>query len=299
MIEKKKRRAIVRLVVSTIILSALVSILIVGIRSKKNPLPFFHFGLGNSYPHADEYTAGDTSIATERLDEINIDWISGKLQIELYEGDTIELREENSTSLTEEDKVHSYFHDGVLEIQFRRSELSLFHFSTPNKSLLIQVPKRFYSEQSAALNKLEIDNVSANIIVNDLPIRKCNIDTVSGDIIMNGAVDEWELDSVSGDSHLTSYTTPTDIETDTVSGNVTITVPSDSVFSTEHDSVSGDFTNAFPSTSKGGKNHWEFDSTSGDVTINCLDESSGHHYEEHTPYHSPQYYNKHHITHHE
>lgn len=267
MIEKRRRRAVVRLVISSVILCVLVSVLLVGI-NKGNHFPFFSFHFGsNSYPNADKYTAGNTSIAIDKLEEIDIDWISGSVQLELYEGETIELEETDADKLSEEDRVHSYYENGVLRIQFRESEHFSFHLCNLTKSLHVRIPQKLYSEPDAVLNKLSIDSVSADVTVNGLPMRDFISDSVSGNISLTGAVEECELDSVSGDIQLISTTTPTDIETDTVSGDVTITVPADSQFSIEHDSVSGDLSNAFPTTHNKQKNHWEFDSVSGNVTI--------------------------------
>lgn len=270
MIEKKKRRAIVRLVISTLILSALISILVTGI-TKGTRFSFFNFNFGNSYAHADKYTAGDTSITIDKLDEIDINWISGSVQVELYDGNSIEIQETNSDRLSVEDKVHSYYDNGTLHIQFSESKHFNFHNTTLSKTLQIRIPKKLYLDSAGSLNKLKIDSVSADITVNGLAIKSCIADTVSGNISLNGSLEKLKLDSVSGNTQLTSSITPTDIDTDSVSGDVTITVPADSRFSIEHDSASGDLDNAFPTSHEHHENDWEFDSVSGDVTIGCLD----------------------------
>lgn len=267
--ETKKRRAVVRLVISAIILLALISILIQGIQGRENgwKFPFFSIGFGESYADADKYTVGDTSISIDSLDEIDIDWIGGKLQIETYEGDTIELQETAQDSLDEDDRVRSYYDNGVLKIHYRKSGIVAFRFKSIDKTLLIRIPEKLYSDPAAALTKLDIDNVSADVSVNGLKIRQSTIDTVSGDISLVGAVEQLKTDSVSGNCQLISSITPIDIDTDTVSGDVTITVPEDSQFSIDYDSVSGDLSNDFPTVTNNQSNHWKFDSVSGDVTI--------------------------------
>ena len=267
--EAKKRRAILRLVISAIILLALMSILIHGLYGRGNGwnFPFFSIGFGDTYADADKYAIGDTSISADSLDEIDIDWIGGKLQIETYEGDAIELQETAPGVIDEDDRVRSYYDNGVLKIRFRKSEFLAFRLKSIDKTLTIRIPEKLYSNPNASLTNLDIDNVSADVSVSGLRIHQCTVDTVSGDISLDGAVEQLETDSVSGDCQLTSSTTPANIDTDSVSGDVMITVPGDSQFSIDYDSVSGDLTNDFPTTGNSQSNHWEFDSVSGNVTI--------------------------------
>ena len=263
--EKKKTKAYLRLGISTVMLLVLTTIMAIGIGNGSNHFPFFFFG--SSYPFADKYTAGNTSIAADKLEEINIDWISGNIQIERYEGDTIEVQEANSASLSEADRVHSYYENGTLKIEFQKSKRFSFHSITQNKSLLLRIPDKF---SSTPLEKIDIDNVSADISVDGLQIKDFSADTVSGNIRVKGAVENFETDSVSGDSALTSTVTPKEIEVDTVSGDTTITVPADSQFSIDYDSISGDLSNAFPTKTDNSGGKWTFDTASGDVTINSM-----------------------------
>lgn len=262
--EKKKTKAYLRLGISTIVLLFLISILAMGIGNGTH-LPFFSFG--SSYPFAERYTAGNTSIAADRLEEIKIDWISGNIQIERYEGDTIEIQEANSDSFSEADRVHSYFDNGTLRIEFQKSKRFSFSTIAQSKALHLRIPDKF---SSTPLKKIDIDNVSADISVDGLQIKEFSADTVSGNISVKGAIENFETDSVSGDSTLTSTITPKEIEVDAVSGDSVITVPADSQFSIDYDSVSGELSNAFPTKPDNNGGKWRFDTVSGDVTINSM-----------------------------
>lgn len=263
--EKKKIKAYLRLGISSFILLILATIMAAGIGNGSNSFPFFFFG--SSYPFADKYTAGNTSIAADKLEEIDIDWISGNIRIERYEGDTIEVQEANSDSLAEADRVHSYFDNGILKIQYQKSRRFSFNPSVQSKTLHLRIPEKL---SSTFLKKVEIDNVSADITVDGLQIKEFSADTVSGNVNVNGAVENFETESVSGDSTLTSTVTPREIDSDTVSGDTTITVPADSQFSIDYDSVSGELSNAFPTKSDNNSGKWTFDTVSGDVTINSM-----------------------------
>ena len=94
--DKRKRNAVIRLVISAIIIVALVSILMAGIRGHKG-FPFVSFNIGgNNYSNAEKYRAGDITYSADRLDEMYIDWVSGDIQIEVYDGDVIEIFETES-----------------------------------------------------------------------------------------------------------------------------------------------------------------------------------------------------------
>ena len=267
--ERKKRNAVIRIVVCAIIIAALISVLMAGIRGHVGfPFISINFG-GNSYSNADKYTSGDITYSADSLDELYIDWVSGDIQIEVYEGDVIDIYETESEKLSKEDRVHSYFEDGVLRIQYRKAAAWGFSFREMNKDLHIRIPRKL-NDADKILDEMSIDNVSANITINDIHVDNYHVDTVSGDVTFTGNLRQLNIEAVSGSSYITSGVTPENINTDTVSGEVTLTVPADSKFAIDFDSVSGDLTNAFPTLSDDKENEWEFESVSGDVSIQSL-----------------------------
>lgn len=271
---KNKTGAWIRLITSTILLLILILILVMGMTRRGFDIPIFSFG-SSHYPNEDSYTVGNNSISATALKNIEVNWISGSIEIETYDGNTIEVSETCPHSLRQEDRVRSLYENGTLTIQFRQSRFALFGGIEGNKALHIRIPKTLAEN----IQNLSVDSVSSDNTISGLTIRNCNIDNISGEITVDGTIQDFNLDTISGDCRLTSHTIPRSVETDSVSGDVTLSIPEHGGFSIQHDSVSGKLNSDFPTTSfgddefvygDGGTDEWEFDSVSGDVYIQRL-----------------------------
>lgn len=271
-----KTSAWIRLITSSIIAIFLIVILIYGISGKgfSFGFPFISFG-SSHYPNESSYTVGNTSIDADELKRIEVNWLNGSVEIEAYDGETIEVSESSSQSLDEGDRVRSLYRNGKLTIQFRQSQFALFSSVPSSKALHIRIPNSLAKD----VRNLLLDSVSSDNHISNLSIGKCEIDTVSGSITMEGNVRDFELDTVSGDCQLTTYTTPEQVDTDSVSGDVTLNIPEDANFTAEHDSVSGKLSSDFSTSlsgddefvcGDGGVDKWKFDSVSGDVRIQIV-----------------------------
>lgn len=272
--KKSKTSAWIRLVTSSVLLLILALFLVRVITNRGFDFPIFSFG-SSHYPNEDRYTVGHNSIPATELKEIEVNWISGSIEIETYKGNTIEVSETCPHSLSEGDRVRSLYEDGKLTIQFRESRFALFGSHSGNKALHIQIPETL----AETVQELTLDSVSSDNTISGLTIQNCDVDNVSGQIIVDGSVQDFDLDTVSGNCRITSHTTPKSINTDSVSGDVTLTIPKDASFTAEHDSVSGKINSDFSMTlsgddaficGDGGTDEWKFDSVSGDVDIQKL-----------------------------
>lgn len=272
--KKSKTSAWIRLVTSSVLLLILTLFLVMGITKRGFDLPIFSFG-SSHYPNADRYTVGNNSIPATELKEIEVNWISGSVEIEAYHGKTIEVSETCPNSLSEGDRVRSLYENGKLTIQFRESRFALFGSYSGNKALHIQIPESL----AGNIRNLTLDSVSSDNTISGLTMQNCDVDNVSGSIIVDGSVQDFDLDTVSGNCRITSHTTPKRINTDSVSGDVTLIIPKNASFTAEHDSVSGKMNSDFSMTlsgddtfisGDGGTDEWEFESVSGDVDIQKL-----------------------------
>lgn len=245
---------------------------------------FFSIVGGTHYDNSEKYTAGNVSLQPDRqrenpLSEIHVDWIAGSVEIvPVKELENIEIVEKNTDQLAEEDRVHSYYHDGILDIQYEKSGVYFFKSRNITKELLVRIPM----ELAQNLEVVEGDLVSAGMKIGDVQVGTLNVDTVSGDTVFSGSVSrEIEIDSTSGNATLTLAGVPSELSADTVSGDVTLILPSTSSFTAELDSVSGEISCNMPNmqsqSGKKGNSHiqcgsqpdkeFEFDSVSGDVFI--------------------------------
>lgn len=271
--EKKKTDAWIRLIVFSFLALILITILISGIRKGGMGIPFLSFS-SFQYANEEKYTVGDNSITADQLKELDINWVSGSITLEAYDGDTIEITETCDSDISSDDRVRSCYENGVLTIQFRKSTFLLFGTQASGKNLKIRIPKAL----AEGIENLSLDSVSSENSITGLSVKHCDIDTVSGDLTFDGTLQNLELDTVSGKCRISSQKAPDNIEADSVSGDVTLKIPGDSGFTAEQDGVSGNFNSEFPTSltddnyvcGNGGTGKWEFDSVSGDVRIEKL-----------------------------
>lgn len=113
---KKKTAIWIKIIVLGILTLALIGILIVGILGNtfRN---FPIFGSFSSYDNADLYQVGNADISASELSSLSIDWVSGSVKVDVYDGNVIQIREDGASDLSDSDKAHYYYHDGTLDVR--------------------------------------------------------------------------------------------------------------------------------------------------------------------------------------
>lgn len=286
-----KTSAVIRIViwslVALILTGALISVIVLhGVSFGSDD---FAIGFsGNVY--SGDYNIGGGSIS-EKINAVTVNWASGKVDISVYDGETVEISETPTDN--EDYKLRYRVEDGRLTVHSEKSGFNFGIIRRPKKELTIKIP-RAYAED---FKELKIDAVSAEIIINgitasqsietdtvsggltakEITANSLECNTVSGDIKASGAISRFDLDSTSGNADIVSSVPLKKLETDTVSGDVTVTIPENDGFSLEFDTVSGDLDCDFAlakrygqSIYKNGSAEFEADSTSGDLTIKML-----------------------------
>ena len=213
----------------------------------------------NTQPYGEETSVADVTT-------LEIDWISGAVRIESYDGAEVRF----SDNYNGEDTYQTVwsFADGVLEISYCKD--SLFALKLPEKRLLVRVP-------AALLEKLEVDTVSASLELDgvkantmdiesvsgslsltgssaraadltsvsgkitgkSLSLQKLDVETTSGEIALDGDFADAEIQTLSGKVDMTFARRPDALEAESTSGEMTFCFPVDSTFSYWLDSVSG------------------------------------------------------------
>lgn len=231
-----------------------------------------------AYGNEDQYSVGAGSIPAEGISRVEIYWQAGTVTVAQGEGETITLTE----SETAEEKYElRYLVEGdQLTIRFAKDGI---YRSLPSKDLTLTLP--------GALGDLAVDTVSASVEIPALPIQGISLDTVSGNCTVAGdpTVLEWESvsgeltftgsameiqgDSVSGSAafHLTE--TPSRFTCDTVSGDVSLTIPGERSFEAKLNTTSGDLRCDLP-TQTVGKNTLSYEAN-GDAAAFTVDTVSG------------------------
>lgn len=280
----KKTSAWIQLIASSCIVVLLTAILIYGIARGGFPFISFNIGGGWHYAHSDKYSVGSGEITPDggSLKAINVNWLDGSVDIVgSATASAITVEEQADRDLPKENQVHYWYHDGILDLQYRESSsgfnISFGRFGY-NKHLTVTVPEHLCQPDSL---ELKTDAVSSDINIKNINAKSFDTDSVSGVIRYEGSVSTAiNCDTVSGDINVTSHLAPSSVEVDCVSANTTLLIPSTAEFHAKYDGVSGRLSfDGFDASSRGENeydigngngNHYEFDSVSGDVTIRAV-----------------------------
>ena len=249
----------------------------------QTPPPSRTDGEGTALPD-EGYSAGNVDIVQlNGFRSINIDWTSGFVTVELYDGQGIELSETmmdgSDVALKMEWRVDE--DDSTLDILSQPLTVS----ASEKKHLTVKLPRSMVlheldihtvsadvsvdlEEDTLTLQELDVSSVSGNVSVSAANAGEISLSTTSGAVSGSVRTAKLEADTVSGTVALTLEVLPTELEVETVSGGVALTltekpaVPVDVVFRT----VSGQLDSDVDST-VGADCVWELETTSGDAVI--------------------------------
>ena len=269
----------------------------------ENPTDLFSEGNGislklsfNSGKDQKGYTVcadGEESFSAAEVSTLELDWLSGSVSVEPYDGKEIQIEESCSKSLNEKQCMRWRLKGGTLSVLCCANDVH----SVPDKKLTVRVPLSWTAEG------LRVNAMGAGVTLRDLTVEgQTNIDTASGEVHLTGmtlrgalGIDTMsgevtvencscvnlEIDTASGDVHLTGTTLRGALDIDTASGkvetkdcvfvNVDVDTASGSVsllgLSTgcvvSADTMSGKVTLAF----SGRPGSIDVDTSSGDVTL--------------------------------
>lgn len=187
--------------------------------------------IGYRYDHASRYTAGECSI-DQRVNRLDVNWISGQVNIEQHSGDEIILSETASRSMKQNEKLHWLVENGTLYVKYVRS--GKINLSRLDKDLTILLPEHLQ------LSDVLISCVSANVQAELPEAESVTINSVSGEA--EAALQKTEnvqIDTVSGNMLLRFAQAPKSIDAHAVSADVTLHLPENAGFAADMDSVSG------------------------------------------------------------
>ena len=305
-----KTSAIIRIVVWSVVALLLISMLATALAGGnifgiKLDSPFTFFNTGVSYSDSEQYTVGGGSFDADGVDRVQINWMAGKVHIQVGDGDQIVLSETGAAS--EDEKLRYRVKDNELIVQYCAPRIPLF-VSLHSKELTVTVPQSVASRldklevnatsasiEAGALtaDKAEFNSVSGRIDLNGLRCDELNIDGVSGttvgvgvqagDVRVNSVSGSVDLagtfhtvrgDSVSGSVQLQSDVRPDELDISTISGGIAVTIPDNDGFTARYDSVSGGFSCDFAVTQTkdkavygDGEADFQFSTVSGGIRI--------------------------------
>lgn len=190
-------------------------------------------GMGARYSYyedASRYSIGEVALSSERIFEVDIDWVEGEIEIERSADGQLRIREENS--FQEEGAQMRYFVDhGVVKVQYCASGYR-GKIDGEQKRLLIEIPQdldldiesvraeisvgvaqfnrfsvenRFgdLSAEKIVCQHAEIETTGGSVRIGELLAKSCSIESKTGDIVLgvSGALD-GELETERGNISL-------------------------------------------------------------------------------------------------
>lgn len=231
-------------------------------------------------------SAGSADPAAIR--EIKIEWISGSVTVE--PGNVQEITFLESGNGIGKYKMVWKQSGDELVIQYSKDSSTAgfgLHFGDGSKDLTVTVPRGWVCDS------LELDTASADLTVRDMIIREMEIDsasgtakfenctvssldvdTASGDVTFTGSLNELDFEAASASFTGVLENAPNLVKMDSMSGDLTLTLPEDAGFTVSLDAMSSDFSSDFPTVKKNksyvcGDGHCKIDvsTMSGDVAI--------------------------------
>ena len=248
-----------------------------------------HTGGGLStikYDNADSYAIG-SGRTSDSIRNLEIDWISGNVEISYGKEDEIILEETSKDEITDELTMRWLVEGGTLHIKFCKA--GKINVNNCDKTLKVTLPKNIKLEEA------EFETVSADITASELHVKDVNFETVSGsvearlygarsidadsvsgdvDIIAPDGPKDADIETTSGSVRMNLKKSIDDCEIGTVSGKVTLLLPKKGNFTISYDTTSGDFDSDIEMAQKGskyvagkGSDRFDIDTTSGDLRI--------------------------------
>lgn len=149
--------------------------------------------------------SGEESFDAAKVKSLDVDWISGAVKVEAYDGKSLTLKEESSRKLSEDECLRWKLTDGKLSVLACANGVR----NLPEKTLTVRVPRAWSGEA------LSVDTTSAEATVRELELSgTMSLESTSGDLSVTGcACAELRLNSTSGDQRA---------ETTAVSGLLTL-----------------------------------------------------------------------------
>ena len=220
--------------------------------------------------------------------EIKIEWISGFVTVE--PGDVQEITFLESGNGTDKYEMVWKQSGDELVIQYSKdSSIAGFglHFGDGSKDLTVTVPRGWVCDsleldtastdltvRDMIIREMEIDSASGTAKFENCTVSSLDVDTASGDVTFTGSLSELDFEAASASFTGVLENVPDKVKMDSMSGDLTLTLPEDAGFTVSLDAMSSDFSSDFPTVKKNksyvcGDGHCkiEVSAMSGDVSI--------------------------------
>ena len=233
-------------------------------------------------------TGSTGSAGVDTVRDIKIEWISGSVTVE--PGDVQEITFSESGAATDKYKMVWKQSGDKLTIQYSKNSGTVgfgIHIGEGSKDLTVTVPRGWVCDsleletastdltvRDMIIREMEIDSASGTADFESCTVSSLDVDTASGDVTFTGSLSELDFDAASASFTGVLENVPDKVKMDSMSGDLTLTLPEDAGFTVSLDAMSSDFSSDFPTVKKNksyvcGDGHCKIDvsAMSGDVSI--------------------------------
>lgn len=166
-----------------------------------------------AYANAEKYSAGDAEF-TDKIENIEIDWQSGSVNVVTHSESTFVLSEKAWDGISDDLRVHWWLDGTTLRVKFAASGASFRFLSIGDKKLTLTVPK------TVSFDDITIRSASAEIRADGLAADDLNVSSASGNMTVGCTANKVKLNSASGNIELTQTGKAEMIDIDTASGKI-------------------------------------------------------------------------------
>ncbi|WP_455941637.1 DUF4097 family beta strand repeat-containing protein [Neglectibacter timonensis] len=143
--------------------------------------------------------AGETDYSAESgvedLEEIDISWVSGPVELRPYDGSTVRVTEYSKYPLEEGQRLWMRIAEEKLQIRWSREKNVFGMVVNRGKHLVVELPRK----AAAHLENVRCSNVSGDIYVSDIAGEDVSLSSTSGKVTaVNVFAEDLKLGSVSG-----------------------------------------------------------------------------------------------------
>lgn len=274
-----KANAITRIVIYFVLILVLLGILLSGLG-----VGVLRFDLGGL---SGEYITGEGAVDASTIENIEIEWVSGDIDIHVATDGSDQIRFSESGNAGEDLRMVWERKGTTLIIKYSKPSIRIGFISTPDKDLDVIFPAGWYCDNLdlstvsgsvnitlLSANEIELESVSASCKL-DCTAKDVSLNTVSGKVEYHGEVETLECESVSADcSVILLDSVPERLTLNAVSGDLIVGMTETMGFSATLDSLSGNIYSDFNTTTQNGKKIYgdgscqiSADTVSGNINI--------------------------------
>ena len=199
---------------------------------------------------------GEERFDPAEVNALDLDWISGSVDVEPWDGDAVLVREKADKPLTEGQRLRWKLSGGELSVLFCADGET----RVPDKAVTVLVPR------GMGLKAIDADAVSAPVTIQEQTVSgEIDVDTTAGAIrIVGCGCGSLDADTVSGAVSIEATAVTGEIDLDSTSGKLTLKAVSCASF--DADTVSARVEAEALAVGRG----LDLDSGSGDIVLRAL-----------------------------